>query len=310
MPPVADLPKVTIYADGACNPNPGPGGWAAVLLFPDQAPQELVGSEPNTTSNRMELRAALEALLSLPGPHRVHLYTDSQYLHQGITDWLPLWEQRNWQTTEKTDVKNQDLWQPLAAQLERHHITWHWVKGHVGDQWNERANHLAQSAVPSPRLPLDDDQAIHIFTAASFLGGEGKGGWGVLLRYRYQVKTLSGSALNTSSNRMHLQAAIEGLKAIKKPMPVHLYTTSDYLKDGATIWVRKWSTRNWQTQEGKPVSHRDLWEVLAGLTQRCQINWHVIAKSDLPAEMLQAKQLASEAAHSNMKRNNNHVETD
>ena len=296
--PVADLPKVTIYTDGACNPNPGPGGWAAILLFPDQDPQELVGSEPNTTSNRMELRAALEALLTLPGPHRVHLYTDSQYLRQGVTEWLPLWEKRDWQTTEKTDVKNQDFWQPLVAQLERHHITWHWAKGHAGDQWNERANYLARSAVPGPQLPLDADQAIHIFTAASYSGKERKGGWAALLRYRDRIKTLSGGVLNTSSNRMHLQAAIEGLKAVKKSLPVHLYTTSDYLRDGATIWVRKWQTRDWQTKEGQPVSHRDLWEELVSLTQIYQVNWHVVPNSKLPDEMLRAKQLASEAAHS------------
>lgn len=296
--PTADLPEVTIYTDGACNPNPGPGGWAAILLFPDQDPQELVGGEPDSTNNRMELRAALEALLALSGPHRVDLYTDSKYLRQGITEWLPLWEARNWRTTDGTDVKNQDLWRSLAAQLEHHPITWHWTKGHADDKWNERADRLARSAIPRPQLPLDDDQAIHIFTAASYLGVEKKGGWGVLLRYRDKIKTLSGGALDTSSNRMHLQAAIEGLKAVKKPLPIHVYTTSDYLKDGATMWVRKWPTRNWQTKGGKPVSHRDLWEALADLVQTYRINWHVVPKSDLPVEMLQAKQVASEAAHS------------
>ena len=247
----------------------------------------------------MELQAALESLLALADPHQVHLYTDSEYLRKGISEWLPLWKKRNWRTTAKTDVKNQGLWQALAAQLERHHITWHWTRGHAGNQWNERADYLARSAIPEPQLPLDDNQAIHIFTAASYLGKEKKGGWGVLLRYRDKTKTLSGSVLNTSSNRMHLRAAIEGLKAIKKPLPIHLYTTSGYLRDGATMWVKKWPNRNWQTKEGKPVSHRDLWETLANLTQKYQVNWHVVSKNNLPAEMLGAKQLSGEAARSN-----------
>ncbi len=292
------MPRVTIYTDGACNPNPGPGGWAAVLLFPDQDAQELVGSVPDTTNNRMELRAALEGLRALPDPHQVHLYTDSQYLRQGITEWLPRWEERGWQTVAKKSVKNQDLWQELATELQRHRTTWHWTKGHAGDEWNERADHLAHSAIPRPRLPIDDAEAIHIFTGASYLAREKRGGWGVVLSYRDHIKTLNGVALDTSSNRMHIRAAIEGLKALKKPLPVHLYTTSGYLRDGATMWVKKWPHRNWQTKEGKPVSNRDLWETLASLTQKFQVEWHVVSKSDLPTEMLQAKQLSSEAAHS------------
>lgn len=294
-----NLPTIIIYSDGACKPNPGPGGWAAVLLFPNQKPTELVGSEPATTSNQMELKAALEALQNLSTPHRVQFYTDSKYLKQGITEWLPLWEERNWQTTGKTDVKNQNFWQPLSVQLERHHITWHWVKGHAGDKWNERVDYLAHSAVPKPKLPLGDTEAIHIFTAASYLGNQKKGGWAALLRYRVAEKVLSGTVPDTSSNRMHLQAAIEGLKAIKKPFPIHLYTTSGYLKDGATAWVKNWQARHWQTKEGKSVSHRDLWEELAGLTRKYKISWHIISKSDLPPEMVQVKDLATTAARSN-----------
>lgn len=296
---IPDLPKVTIYTDGACNPNPGPGGWAAVILFPNQEPLELVGGEPNTTSNRMELKAALEALLSLAAPHRVHLYTDSDYLKSGITEWLPLWEKRNWQTKEKTDVKNQMFWQPLATQLERHHITWHWVKGHAGDQWNERVDFLARSAIPKPALPLDDEEAIHIFTGASYLGKSGNGGWGVLLRYRDKQKSINGGVPNTSSNRMHLQAAIEGLKAVRKALPIHLYTSSDYLRDGATLWIKKWIARNWKTQDDKPVSHRELWEQLAKLTEKYEVIWHVVSKEEFPPEMAQAKELANTAAHFN-----------
>jgi ribonuclease HI len=296
----SNLPQVTIYTDGACKPNPGPGGWAAVLLYPDPPPRELVGSDPETTNNRMELRAALEALLSLAETHHVELYTDSQYLRRGITEWLPSWQERDWQTTVNTDVKNQELWEALAEQLKRHRVTWHWTKGHAGDQWNERADALARSAIPAPPLPLDDDQAIHIFTAASYLGREKVGGWGVLLRYRDRTRTLSGSVRDTTGNRMHIRAAIEGLRALKRPLPIHLYTTSGYLKDGATIWVKSWPDRDWLTKEGRSVRNRDLWEALANLTQEHEINWHVVSKRDAPPEMAQAKQLSSQAARSSI----------
>lgn len=289
---------VTIYTDGGASPNPGPGGWAAILLFPGQEPQELVGAVPDTTNNQMELRAAIEAFKVLPSPHQVDLYTDSQYLRQGISEWLPNWEATGWRTSQKTAVKNQALWQELAALLHQHQVIWHWTRGHAGDKWNERADELARSVIPRPALPLDDDNSVHLFTAASYLGKQKRGGWAVLLRYRDAEKTLTGTATNTSGNRMHLQAAIEGLGALKRKMPVHLYTTSGYLKDGATHWAAQWRKRGWQTKEGKPVSHRDLWESLTDLTQSAQVSWHVVDKNSLPPEMIQAKKLATEAARS------------
>jgi ribonuclease HI len=288
---------VTVYTDGGCSPNPGPGGWAAILLFPGQEPQELVGAEPDTTNNQMELRAAIEALKALPTPHQIDLYTDSQYLRQGITEWLPGWEERGWRTSQKTAVKNQDLWQELAGLLHQHEVIWRWTKGHAGDKWNERADELARSAIPRAALPLDDENAIHLFTAASYLGKQKRGGWAVTLRFREIAKTLSGTATNASGNRMHLQAAIEGLRAIKRARPIHLYTTSGYLKDGATLWAPQWQNRGWQTKEGKPVSNRDLWETLAALTQNYRISWHVVEKERMPPEMAQTKKLASEAAN-------------
>ncbi len=286
-----DKPSVIIYSDGSCNPNPGPGGWAAVLLFPDQPPHELTGSEPQTTNNRMELQAALEALQSLTQPHQILLYTDSQYLRQGITEWLPNWQKRQWQTIDKRAVLNQDLWQLLATQQARHQITWQWLKGHAGDKWNERVDKLAASMLPKIHLPLDDDQAIHIFTAISYSGDDKYGSWGVVLRYRDNIKKISGNETNTSGNRMHLISAVKGLQAIKKSLPIHLYTTSDYLKDGATLWVQGWAKRNWQTKGGKEVSHRDIWKLLDNLSQTYHINWHVVSKRDMPAEMREAKQL-------------------
>ncbi len=291
------LPKITIYTDGGCNPNPGPGGWAAILLRPDTAtPQEMCGAVEETTNQRMEMQAAINALASLEQPHRVTLYTDSSYLRNGITAWLPKWEARNWLNSHDEAVKNKDLWLLLAAEQRRHDINWQWVKGHAGDKWNERADELASSQIPRPKLPLDDEAAIHLFTAAAFAGKHKQGGWAVVMRYQEHQKMLSGCVADTSSNRMHLQAALEGLRAVKRGGPLHVYTTSDYLKDGVTQWFKGWVARQWQTKDGKSVKHRDLWEALVEFKQRYPIEWHVVPKSEMPPEMVEAKQMASAEA--------------
>jgi ribonuclease HI len=142
---MADLPKVTIYTDGACEPNPGQGGWAALLLF-GKHEKELVGSEKQTTNNRMELTAAVSALSALQDACQVDLYTDSEYLRRGITEWLPDWRRRGWK--RKTgQLKNIDLWQALEGCLAEHKITWHWVRGHAGNQFNQRVDSLARKAM-------------------------------------------------------------------------------------------------------------------------------------------------------------------
>jgi ribonuclease HI len=140
------MPIVTIYTDGACRGNPGPGGWGALLLSGEHR-KELNGAEAETTNNRMELTAAIAALVALKTRCAVKLYTDSQYVRQGITEWIHQWKERNWRTADKKPVKNIDLWQQLDAQIERHDIEWHWVKGHSGDPGNERADQLANEAI-------------------------------------------------------------------------------------------------------------------------------------------------------------------
>lgn len=134
--------NVTIYTDGACSGNPGPGGWG-VLLSCKGIEKELYGGEPETTNNRMELTAAIEALRALKQPCVVHLHTDSTYVKDGITKWLFNWKKNNWRTAAKQPVKNQDLWQALEAALASHEVHWHWVRGHNGDSGNERADRLA-----------------------------------------------------------------------------------------------------------------------------------------------------------------------
>ena len=135
-----------IYTDGACRGNPGPGGWGAVL-YRDGGTNELSGAEPITTDNRMELTAPAEALSALPDSGHVSLYTDSQYVKNGITVWISNWKRNGWKTSNGKQVKNQDLWQALDQSTQRHVVEWYWVKGHSGEAGNERADELANKAI-------------------------------------------------------------------------------------------------------------------------------------------------------------------
>ena len=138
---------VVIYTDGACSGNPGPGGWGALLTF-DGKEKELSGGARETTNNRMELTAAIEALKALKRPCRVTLWTDSVYVKDGITKWIHNWKAKGWKTANKKPVKNADLWQALEAAMARHDVTWKWIKGHAGHPGNERADSLARNAIP------------------------------------------------------------------------------------------------------------------------------------------------------------------
>ncbi len=138
---------VEIFTDGACKGNPGRGGWGAFLRCNGQQ-KELFGGERNTTNNRMELTAAIQALKALKRPCEVRLTTDSQYVRKGITQWIDNWKNKNWKNSQNKPVKNVDLWQQLDQQQQRHNISWHWVKGHSGHPENERADELANRGVP------------------------------------------------------------------------------------------------------------------------------------------------------------------
>jgi ribonuclease HI len=140
------LDCVTIYTDGACRGNPGPGGWG-VLLISGKHEKSLKGAEIETTNNRMELQAAIEALKALKRGCEVELYTDSQYVRLGVLEWLGNWKLSKWKTANKKPVKNRDLWESLDQQLSRHKVSWHWVKGHSGNAGNEKADTLANHAI-------------------------------------------------------------------------------------------------------------------------------------------------------------------
>jgi ribonuclease HI len=138
---------IEIYADGACKGNPGPGGWG-VLLRAGGHEKELFGGEAQTTNNRMELTAVIEALLSLKQRSQVRVYTDSQYVQKGISEWIHSWKRRGWKTADKKPVKNEDLWRKLDAAAQAHDVQWYWVKGHAGHPENERADALANQGIP------------------------------------------------------------------------------------------------------------------------------------------------------------------
>lgn len=139
---------VELYTDGACKGNPGPGGWGCLLRF-GQREKELYGGERETTNNRMELTAVIKGLEALKRPCRVRIVTDSQYVKQGMTQWMARWKRNGWRTAGKQPVKNRDLWEALDARLADHQVEWQWVRGHVGHPENERADALANQGVPS-----------------------------------------------------------------------------------------------------------------------------------------------------------------
>ena len=140
------MKSVTIYTDGACSGNPGPGGWGALLIY-GKKERELYGHDDETTNNRMEMKAVIEALKTLKEPCKVHIFTDSQYVLRGMTEWVDGWQRRGWKNAEKKPVKNVDLWLELIAAAKPHALEWTWVKGHNGDPNNERVDALAVAAI-------------------------------------------------------------------------------------------------------------------------------------------------------------------
>jgi len=289
---LTDQPEVIIYTDGACDPNPGPGGWAAVLRS-GRHEKVLTGSEPRTTNNRMELQAVIAALNALKKPSHVVLHTDSTYVQKGVTEYLDRWKAKGWRTADKKAVANQDLWQALDEALQRHQIEWVWVKGHAGDPLNEWVDRLAVSMIPRSALPLDDAQAIHIFTGVSCSGATG--GWATIIRHGDTLQTSSGREDETSANRLHLLAAQKGLEAAPAGAIVHVYTPSDYAAQGATQWVRNWAAQGWRTKDDQPVKHREVWQAIVTASTGRTVKWHSLKDEVRPAESKQAEELARQA---------------
>jgi ribonuclease HI len=289
MPEMSEpVPEVTIFTDGGADPNPGTGGWAAILIDPATGKaKELSGGETHATNNRMELTAAIRALEALKKPCKVDLFTDSQYLRKGITEWLPGWIARGWRRKDG-ELQNEDLWRRLAELIGTHEIHWGWVKGHAGNKWNERADQLATLEIrklrgggrpPAPAVAPDAE----VFLRVSCSGR--KGGWAALIRRAQgeaiEETVLSGGLSATTSNQLDLLGGIAALEALPPGLSVAVHTGSDYLRNGATRWIDGWKRRGWKTQEGQPVQNRDLWERLERAMAARRVIWPDVKGRDL-----------------------------
>lgn len=308
-------PEVEIYTDGGCDPNPGPGGWGAVLLYGERT-KEISGASAATTNNRMELTAALSALRALKRPCEVTLYTDSQYLRRGITEWLPSWQEGGWRTSDGDAVENQDLWRALADEVLRHRVEWCWVRGHAGDPLNERADALATkarralAASDSDAAPRVRDETaeykalpqVDIYTrgCALRIGDETEkqvGGYAAVLVRGEASEVVSGARPSATNNTMELWAAIAALRSLKECSRVTIYTPSKYVLYGATRWLPAWKRQGWQTRGGGRVKNKEVWEALDRVTDLHAITWRFLsqdARGDHSQEAARAARRAAE----------------
>lgn len=292
-----ELPRVTVYTDGACEPNPGPGGWAAVLLREGEAPTQLCGGERATTNNRMELRAALEALHALAEPHDVTLFSDSTYLVEGFAKLRPGRAPGLFGTAEPTPVVNGDLWDALAEEKARHRVTCQWLAGHAGHEWNELADKLARSQIPRPRPAPPADGTVYVWTAVCDPVGRSPGAWAVLLTCEGRRKPRAEAVPGASANRLQLLVSVAGLRAVRPTTrPVVLITASDYVHSGLTRWYPGWVDRNWRTHSGSVVQNRDLWEALKAEADRLRATCQRYVSSDATGLMAECWELARAAA--------------
>lgn len=279
-----DLTHIEIYTDGGADPNPGPGGWGVVLIHP-QKTRELSGGDPHTTNNRMELTAAIEALKALTRPCRIDFYTDSQYVKNGITQWVQGWIAKGWK-----NVQNVDLWHELMRQVERHDIEWHWVKGHAGNHYNERADQLATEA--RPRLEVEIDPNItRVYLRISGKQTRGPYGWAAAVVRDEETEFLSGGHPDITSNHFSLWATIELLEQLPEDEPLQFFVNNSYLFDGITKWVNGWREGGWQ----RPPKFKEAWRTLDQLNRERSIRWIAFGKGDVPEPFEQLAELVEEA---------------
>ncbi len=293
-----------LYTDGGANPNPGPGGWAVVIVDPRTGQtRELSGSEPATTNNRMELTAAIRALEQLAPGARAQLHTDSNYVRLGMTEWLPRWSAQGFRRREGKQLKpvqNEDLWRRLAALDAARHVDWRWLKGHAGHQHNERADRLAAAEIEkigggrsTGALVADPgDATIHLQVKAR----GGRGTWAALVRRagteqtehpEEAEQTLRGSAAPTTANRLELLAASAALAGLPANQNAVVFTASDYLRSGAERGLRVWPGRRWRTEAGGEVKNQDLWRALARVLQGRRVRWAAPAADAQEPEALE-----------------------
>lgn len=307
---MSDLPEVTIYTDGGADPNPGPGGWGAVLVSGMQM-KEISGADPATTNNRMELTAAISALGLLRKRCRIHLHTDSQYLRRGITEWVEGWRAHGWRKRNGAPVENVDLWQALLRESARHDVDWHWVRGHRGDPLNERADALAtearqalargdhpgRPAVGQTAEEAESLPAVSVYARGCALGVPGPAGYAATVAPEDgEPRVVSGGWESATSNAMELWAAIAGLRTLRERSSVAVYTTSSYVLEGATRWLAAWERRGWRTKDGRPVKNREIWEELARVMGDHDVHWfQLTAGADVEESRMAAEAARAEA---------------
>jgi ribonuclease HI len=277
------LPQITIYTDGGCVPNPGAGGWGAILIRPDKTEHELYGGMSDTTNNRMELMAVIEALRSLKETHTVDLYVDSQYVKNGITKWMDNWVHKNWRTSTGSPVKNQDLWQTLNMLVDRHEVNWHWVKGHAGNLYNERVDQLAtkgrgpletSSTIQKPSVDKLKAGALVIFMRVIVPKNGGEGGWAIRVSDGEGAQDHSGRIPKVASTQeLELLTACQIFKSVDKSATLRIYTPSEYLFKGITQWIKGWQKRDWKTANGSPVKYANTWQQIQKNCQNREVEW-------------------------------------
>ncbi len=280
-----ELTYIKIYTDGGADPNPGPGGWGAILIHPKKT-RELSGGDPDTTNNRMELTAAIEALKALTRPCHIDFYTDSEYLKNGITKWVEGWIAKGWK-----NVSNVDLWKQLIHLVQPHEIEWHWVKGHAGNEYNERADHLATEARPAPMWEIDPAMTR---VCLRVVGGErtqGPYGWAAVVVRDEVTEILQGGHPNISPNHFQVRAAIAILEQLPPDEPIQFFVNNSYLYDGITKWIDGWRRSGWQ----RPQKFKEDWQRLDALTQARPIVWVRFGRNNAPDEYALLKDPAKTA---------------
>lgn len=286
--------EIIIYTDGSCSPNPGSGGYAALLLREGLEPEVIQGAERESTNNRMELTAPIKALQSLKDGIQVEIRTDSTYVRDGVTQWAAKWQQRDWQTMDGQDVKNKDLWQQLLKETKRLNVSWLWVKGHSDDQYNQLVDKLAVEAREVAPVPVLSEKAVNIFLGVTCKHSTKTGAWAAVLVYRQHHKILGDNKTDVTANILYLEALIQALSALKREIPVVVFTSSGYLKEGATAWLPGWRRRNWMTRDDQEVVNKSYWQKLDDLQNRYMVEYQLVDKSQMPCYSQEAKELARE----------------
>jgi ribonuclease HI len=288
VPPVRSAGKhthaIALYTDGSASPNPGPGGWAAILVEAG-ARRNLSGHEARTTNNRMELRAAIEGLRAVPRSARVRLHTDSQYVRLGITSYLPSWRANGWKTRARQPVANQDLWQALDETLQGREVTWVWVRGHAGHALNEAADRLARHAIPKvkakPRPAPHEPEACQAYLAVSATPSHAR--WAIILASAGREESFEGEVRGATANALILHAAVQALRRSPKQSALTISAGARYLVDGASHSLVRWRANGWRTAAGAPVQNKPLWEEIARLSEGRNVRWEWKNASPLQA---------------------------